>query len=124
MYVHKLEIQGVHLTVDGESITVETSAPLTEIQRQFIKIHKAELITELKGQMSNVINLIPFLENCCNGYNTNTVEVKQSLFSKENIQDIQAGEISEKTVKAHIKLWVSEGKKNYVEHSEKNNFGD
>ncbi|MCU7837069.1 MAG: hypothetical protein KZQ83_17720 [gamma proteobacterium symbiont of Taylorina sp.] len=114
MLVQKLETQGVHLETDGTNITVNTSAPLTDEQRKFLKLHKPELITELKGYAANVIDLIPFLKNCCVGYNTNPEEVKKRLLSSVDIEDIISGEYNARLVKSHIEVWVIEGKQDYL----------
>lgn len=114
MLVQKLEVQGVYLTTDGKDITVETSSPLTDEQRQFLKQHKPKLIAELKGESSNIIQLNPFLKNCCHGLKTNPDEVKKKLLNSGNIEDIVSGAIPARCIRSHVELWIVEGKQEYV----------
>lgn len=46
--LHELAQRGVHLSLDGEELRVETPAPLTDEQRAYLRRHKAELIAELQ----------------------------------------------------------------------------
>lgn len=48
MLATRLKDQGVWLSVNGEKLTVETAAPLTDEQRHFIRSHKVRLMAELK----------------------------------------------------------------------------
>jgi hypothetical protein len=63
-------------------------------------------------ETAKVIDLIPFLNHCCSGLKTNPDEVKNRLLNQGNIEDIISGEIPAKCIKAHIQLWVIEGKNN------------
>ena len=61
----------------------------------------------------NKISLIHYLELCCRGLNASASEVIGNLLNKNNIDDILSGHIPVRTLKAHIKVWVDDGKKNF-----------
>ena len=62
---------------------------------------------EKKGK---IIDLVPFLERCCSGLDTRQEEVKKRLLNQGNIEDIISGDIPAKCIRAHIELWIVEGK--------------
>ena len=61
-------------------------------------------------KMGKVINLIPFLERCSSGLDTNRREVQERLLNQGNIEDIISGDIPARCIRAHIELWIVEGK--------------
>lgn len=53
MLAMKLRDQGVSLAVNDDRLFVETTKPLTDKQRTFIRTHKPQLIAELKAVTAN-----------------------------------------------------------------------
>lgn len=49
MLVEELKSQGVLLAVNGGKLVVDTVAPLSDKQRDYLRSHKAKLMAELKG---------------------------------------------------------------------------
>lgn len=58
MLAEKLKSQGVLLAVNGDKLTVETMAPLTDEQRTFIRSHKEQLIVELRAMIPHCVKCI------------------------------------------------------------------
>jgi len=56
MLVKTLEEHGLKLKVNGKNLEVLASDPLTNVQREFIKKNKAQLIAELKAKSNDEIS--------------------------------------------------------------------
>lgn len=58
MLAERLKSQGVLLAVNGDKLVVETTAPLTDDQRNYLRSHKAELMAELKPPVPHCVKCI------------------------------------------------------------------
>ena len=70
-------------------------------------------MNDRKQQIVDSVNeyrLTQFLDKCCRGLNVSADEVIRGLLTAQNIEDIVSGGIKSRTVIAHIRLWVDEGK--------------
>lgn len=55
MLAERLKAQGVFLAANNDELTVETAAPLTDNQRDYIRGHKSQLLAELEEVKSKSI---------------------------------------------------------------------
>jgi len=95
----------ISVLINGDDLLIDHLNELTDEQRNLIKSHKTELVNHLK--------LDRFLTNCCNGLPTTPDEVKARLLSSDDISMIAKGEYGQKLVRAHIQLWIEQGRQNY-----------
>ncbi len=112
MLLEKLQEKGIMFRLINSELQVKIEGGLSDKQRDFIKLHKLELISQLTEPAVNdeTIKLKPFLNICCHGLNATPDEVIHGLLSENNMSDITEGGINKECVKAHIELWVKEGK--------------
>jgi len=91
---------------------------LLEIALQIEKEIQKKALIKQSNETHNIIDLTLLLNTCCHGLNISPDEVKNRLLSQGNIEDIINGDISARTIKSHIQLWIVEGKQNYSGNSE------
>lgn len=62
------------------------------------------------GSYPELKAIILKLEICCRGLSVTPDEVVNNLLNLNNIKDVLKGDLSIKTLTAHIRIWVDEGK--------------
>lgn len=88
---------------------------LEELKKEKIKKDQNNNQAQKEIPPNNIIDLGQFLKKCCHEINASEREVQERLLKKQDIKDILSGHINVRTVKAHIKVWVIDGKKNFNE---------
>ena len=115
MLLKSLKEKGIMFKLNNEKLSVKVAGGLSEPQRNFIKLHKLELIAELNqvqaaNEKQPVNKLKPFLNDCCNGLDATPEEIIAGLITPADITDIHNGDIDKECITAHIQAWIAGNK--------------
>lgn len=63
----------------------------------------------IRKKNSTQVNLIEYVDRCCQGLSVTAQQVIDNLLSTEDEQDIINGDTPENSLRLHIELWIKSG---------------